>query len=376
MKKKTSVTSLFQLESTNISMLQFGALYFTLIISTIDIFFPYLVVQQAGRDGWVSVLVASLIMLPVSATVISLTLRFTRRSLIEYLQIILGRLPGRLIGLLYLFVILVVGATTVREFEEIMSIAFMQKTPTIVFGIMAICLTAYSVRSGFEVINRVNFIMLPVGLFFLTFVILSVLPHADIARYLPILENGLKQTVSGSLILVSQIAESYLLLSVLPFVTHPRKVIGAAFIGIPLLIGALLLGTVSIPVFGLETTSRQTMPALELARLIEFPGLPRLDILIMSGWVAGIILKVSILHYLLALLTAQWAGLKSYKPLSIPLGIIIVSMSTLMFSSTEELLMFLGSSYVYFLLTIEFAIPLILLVISWLRSVEEKETSS
>lgn len=376
MKKKTSVTPLFRLELGIISMLQFGALYLTLIISTIDIFIPYLIVQQAGRDGWVSVLAASLIMLPVSATIISLTLRFTRRSLIEYLQIILGRLPGRLIGLLYLFAILVVGAITLRELEEIMTLAFMTKTPQIVFGIIAICLSTYVVYSGFEVLNRVNGIVLPFGLFFLTFVIISVLPNADIANYLPILEKGFKQTVSGSLILVSQMAEGYLLLSALPFATQPRKIIGAAFIGIPLLIGALLLGTISIPVFGLESTLRLTMPALELARLIDFPGLPRLDILIMSGWIAGIILKVSVLHYLLALLTAQWTGLKSYKTLSIPLGVIIVSMSIILFSSTIELIMFLGSSYVYFLLTIEFVIPLILLIISWLRGVEEKETAS
>jgi len=82
------------------------------------------------------------------------------------------------------------------------------------------------------------------------------------------------------------------------------------------------------------------------------------------------------LHYLLAVLTAQWTGLGSYKPLIIPFGIIMIALSMLMFSNTEQLVQFTGSSFTYFLLTFEFSVPLIILIISWLRGVEEKDAAS
>lgn len=376
MKKKTGATPLFQLEPVYISMFQLTILYFTFIISTIDIFVPYLTVQRAGRDGWISVLIALLAMLPVTANALTLTLRFPRRSVIEYSQMVLGLWPGRLVGLLYLLIILVIGVTTARELAEIMSIAFLQRTPKIVFGLTAIGLTIYMVRSGLEVISRVNGILLLFGLFFLSFVSFSVWPRADFARYLPVLENGLKPPVYGSFILVANMAEGFFILSALPFVKQPHKVIGAATIVVPLLGGALLAGTVAIPVLGLESSMRLLMPALELSRIIEIPGLPRLDILIMTGWYAGIFVKLSVAHYVLTILSAQWAGLGSYKPLNIPFGVIIVSLSILMFSTTEQLVQFIGSSFTYLLLTFEFIVPLIILIISWLRGVEEKEKVS
>jgi len=375
MKNESETTPIFQLEPAYISMFQFSILYFTFIISTIDIFVPYLIVQRAGRDGWISVIAALFVMLPVAANAIALTLRFPRRSFIEYSQLILGPLPGRIVGFFYLFAILVLGATTARELGEIMKIAFFEKTPQIVFPFLTVFLTTYIVWNGFEVINRVNGIFLPIGLFFLVFVFSAVVPRADLTRYLPIMENGFKQAVSGSLILVAQMSEGLFLFSILPLLTQPRKVIKAALITIPLLNGSLLLGTISIAVFGLEPTMRLLIPALELSRVIEIPGLPRLDMFIMAGWYTGIFVKLSLIHYLLVLLTAQWAGLESYKPIIIPYGVIIVTLSILMFGSATELVQFIGSPFTYFLLTFEFAVPLILLVISLLRGVEEKKTA-
>lgn len=376
MKNKTGATSPFELEPGYVSVFQGTTVFITFIISTIDIFVPYLTVQRAGRDGWISVFLMLLLNLPLVATMLALIFRFPRRNIIEYSQLILGVWPGRLVGLLYLFFILMIGVVTAREFMEIMSIAFLRHTPNIVFGILIVALTAYTARSGLEVINRVNGILLPLGMFFLVFVGFTVLPRADLSRYLPILENGFKPPLNASLILLAQVAEGFMLSWTLPLTPQPGKIINTLAWALPVIGGALLLGTISIPVFGVEAVSRLTMPALELSRVIEVPGLPRSDILIMAGWYAGIYVKLSAIHYMLSLLSAQFAGLKSYKSLISPIGIIILSLSMLMFSNTEDLLRFIGGPYTYFLLTFEFALPFIMLIISWLRRVEEKEAAS
>ncbi|MCL6478659.1 MAG: spore germination protein [Peptococcaceae bacterium] len=373
MKKTTGATPLFQLEPSLISMFQWGILFFTFVISTIDIFPPHLTAQRAGRDSWISVLMAVLWSLPITATATALALRFPRRSLIEYSHMVLGLWPGRLAGLLYIFFILVFGAITVRELEEIMSITFFQQTPKIVFGAVTILLSTYLTWNGMETIGRVNGILMPIGIFFLILVGLSVFPRADLSNYLPVLENGLKPAVSGSLLLVAFLMEGLVLVSILPLTIQPVKVITATAVVLLALGSALLLGTISIPVLGLQVTARELMPALELSRLIEVPGFSRLDILIMAGWYTGIFVKISVLHYLLVVLTAQWAGLRNYRSLIAPFGVIIVALSFLLFSNTNELVHTIGGPLVYLFLFFEFVFPLIVLITSWLRGIEEKE---
>lgn len=372
MTKKTAMLPLFQLEPGYISMFQGAILYFTFVISTVDIFVPSITAGVAGRDSWISALFTVAASMPVALIIVSLALRFPKRSFIEYSQIILGVWPGRLVGLLYLLLILIIGVTTTRELEEIMSIAFFVHTPKIIFGITGVSLSAYLVRSGLEVLGRVNGILLPVGVFLLIFVAVAVLPMADMSQYLPILEHGYGPPARGTIILLAYLMEGFILIYALPLIRQPDKTPQTYAAILPILGLAMVAGTVSIPVFGLGTTSRLLMPAIELAREIQIPGLPRSDILVMLGWYAGILVRIAVAHYLLALLAAQWAGLKSYKPLVLPLGVILVALSNLMFKDTIEVVNFIGNALVYTLLVFELLIPLIILVISWVRGVEER----
>lgn len=367
MKNKAGATPIFQLEPARVSMFLSGILYYTFIISTVDIFIPHLIVLQAGRDGWLSVMIAMAEMLPGAGAAIVLTLRFPRQTLVEYCQLILGLWPGRLLCLVYVFFLLVLGATTLREFEEIMTISFMQATPPVVFGIVTVVLSSYIVSRGVEPIYRVNGIVLPIGFFFLLFVGLATLPRADVANYLPVLERGLGPPVLGSFLITASLMEGFIILSLLPFANNLQGVYKAAVIAIPALGASMLLGTTAIAVLGLEASKKILMPALEMSRLIEIPGIPRLDMLIMLGWFAGIFVKVSVIHYLLALLSAQLAGLKTYRPLIAPWGILMGVMSIYMYSNIGELVNFRGGANIYFLLTLEFVIPLVLLVIALVR---------
>lgn len=371
MKHKETATPLNRLEPARITILMGSIGFFTYIVSTVDIFVPYLVAKQAGRDGWISVIISMAEMGLAAAAAIALTLRFPRRTFIEYIQSIIGVWPGRLLGLLYIFYLLVIGATTLRQLEEIMTIAFLQLTPQVVFGAVTVILSSYAVSSGIETIFRANTIVLPAGVFFLLFVSLSVLPRADFAEFLPILEMGLGPPAMGSLLLFATLIEVFLLLSTIPLVDKPQKVIVASAIAIPAVIAALLLGTIAIPVFGEEGSRRLLMPALEMARLIEIPGLPRLDMLIMLGWFGGIFIKVSLIHYLLVLLSAQLACLSTYRPLIAPFGVLLASLSTFMFSNVIDLVDFIGSSYIFFLIAFGFVIPLFLLIVAWIRGVKD-----
>ncbi|MBO8137243.1 MAG: GerAB/ArcD/ProY family transporter [Desulfotomaculum sp.] len=81
----------FRLEAGKISARQLMFIIITFIISTADIFLPAIVAQQAGRDSWISVVVANAEAMVVAAVALSLGLRFPQLTLVGICQKVLGK---------------------------------------------------------------------------------------------------------------------------------------------------------------------------------------------------------------------------------------------------------------------------------------------
>jgi spore germination protein KB len=105
-----------------------------------------------------------------------------------------------------------------------------------------------------------------------------------------------------------------------------------------------------------------------MVRVIRLgPQRTYLDIVIAAIWVGGIFVKVALVYYAVALGLAQWLGLRNYRPLVVPVGILMVALSVMAYHGLSDLLytelkIFPGYSLSHALL-----IPLLLLVVAWLR---------
>lgn len=54
-----------------ISVLQFSFLLITIVLATADVFLSALVAQQAGRDSWISVIIGTIISIPLPWSLIT-----------------------------------------------------------------------------------------------------------------------------------------------------------------------------------------------------------------------------------------------------------------------------------------------------------------
>jgi len=93
------------IEKEVISGRQLLLLVFTFIISTATFYLPAYVTLHAGQDGWLSVIVGGTPGVLVVLIVTFLGLRYPEMTPIEYSQIILGKWPGKIIGLIFIFFI-------------------------------------------------------------------------------------------------------------------------------------------------------------------------------------------------------------------------------------------------------------------------------
>ncbi|MGR5984565.1 hypothetical protein ACUC2M_04945 [Bacillus cytotoxicus] len=60
-------------------------------------------------------------------------------------------------------------------------------------------------------------------------------------------------------------------------------------------------------------------------------------------WVLGAFIKISVFYYVLVLGTAQWLHLSDYRPIVFPLGFFVILIGVWAFSSGQEMTRFLGN---------------------------------
>jgi spore germination protein KB len=142
------------IEKGRISALQMWIMLYPTVIATDIITVPAISIKYAGRDLWLSTIWASLVGFLVVYVIDRLNKLYPGQTFIQYCEHILGVLPGKFLGLIYLFYFLFAEGIILREYAEFVNEAFLSHTPSfvIVGGLVFVC--ACAVRGGVEVIGR------------------------------------------------------------------------------------------------------------------------------------------------------------------------------------------------------------------------------
>lgn len=352
------------LEEGKISGSQFMWLLVTTVLPTGVLFVPAITIKEAGTSGWISGgVVATLWGLVIVKMATTLGERFSGQAMVHYAGTILGNIPGRMIGVFYIFIFTYVNAIIVREFGEFLVTAFMPETPIEVFNILLLVLAASAIRNGIEVIARMNQFIIALMFFLLTFVFVLVIGDADFGHLLPFLEGGLKPIILGSLTPMGWRGEVFLLLILMPYLNNYKEARIAGYKAVILL--GFILGIdiiTALAVFG-QQAANLVFPIHTLATYISIAGfLERVEAFVLALWVAGVTVKVAIWYYCATLITAQTFNLKDYKPVVIPLGIIQAVWSLTIYDNIREMVEFFSGAWISFSLFFQFIVPLSLLL--------------
>lgn len=360
------------LERGKISGIALALILINLVGATAVVALPAVTAKSALRDAWLTPVVSAFSGIFVILLVTALGRRFPGKSLIEYTQDILGSWPGKAVGLLYLFFFFNSSGVITREFGELLSATVMPRTPILIFNTVIVLLAAYSVRSGLEVLARLSELLLPWVITLYTVIILLGLQKADFSRLLPVLENGFAPVLLGSLTPLGWVGEVLLLGMILPYLSKPHNgrkigIWSVVSLGFLLVIDEIA----NITVFGREVT-RLKYPTFMIPSEILLGGFLRIDALFVILWTAGLLTKLAIFYYVTVLGTAQLLKLKDYKPIVLPVGVIITALSILSFQNAVEIPIHITKHFPAFAYFYEWLIPLFLLLIAIIRGVKPK----
>lgn len=356
------------LEKGKISGTQAFLLMISMILPTAVLTVPAITIKSARQDAWVSIIIAALAGLLIVWLTVNLSLRFPGKTLFEYAEEILGKVPGKFVGLLYIWWFLHMNALVIREYGTFLVTAVMPETPIIVFHIMVVAVAAYAVRCGLEVLGRANQLLIPITVLLAMVFILSV-PIMKISRVLPLFDASLPEIIKGAAVPTSWLGEIVTFSMIIPYLNKPKQ---ARRVGVLAILSVSFLLTASILeallIFGPNLTSAWIFPTFNAIRLISIANsLEQMEIIIVLTWVLGGFFKVGVFYYAAVLGSAQWLELRDYKPLVLPIGIILVALSILIHDNTSQLLDFLARVWPPYAVVFEAVIPLALLIMALAR---------
>lgn len=360
------------LEKGKISSVVLVFLLIDLVGATAVVFLPALTAKFAGRDAWLVPAISTIPGIFVILLITELGRRFPGKTIIEYLQIILGNWPGKAVAVLYIFFFIHTNGVIIREFGELITTMMMPRTPLLVLHTTFVLLAAYAVRSGLEVIGRLWEFTFPWVFILYVFLLLFSFQKAEFHRLLPVLENGFKPVLQGSITPSAWRGEVILLAMFLPYLAEPSK---GRRLGIwsVIVLGAILIAdaVLNTAIFG-PSTERQIFPSFIMIEEFIIGGFFRADVAIVIIWLVTMLIKIALFYYAAVLGTAQLLNMRDYRPITLPIGIILTALSILSIENSVDIPVYATAGYPPFAYLVEWVIPLAVLLIALVRGFKAK----
>ncbi|WP_274650796.1 GerAB/ArcD/ProY family transporter [Paenibacillus humicola] len=355
------------LEKGKISAAQMGIMMYPVVVSNADLMVPAMTAKEAARDLWMAPIIASLSGFILVYIIFQLSKLYPKQTIVEYAVLITGKIPGKIIGLLFLFYFAYNGGNILKQYGEFLVSIFLNRTPEVVIIGTMVLLCGFAVRGGVEVIGRTAQIFVPcVVILWITIIVLLV-PDFKVNNMFPMLERGIVPPLRGAILVQPWFTHFGLLAMLLPYVADRENGLKAGTRWLAAIMVTLtVLDLTALFIFG-AITATLSFPMMEATRYISIADfLEHLEAFVMTIWVAGTFVKISLFYYVLTIGSAQWLHLSDYRPVVWPLGFLLVVFG-MWAPGVSELAAWWTSTAPFFANTIHFVIPLLLLLLGLLR---------
>lgn len=357
------------MEKPQISQHQLRIITIGSITVTGHLLFVPIVFNIAGRDGWLTIPLALIVGLILAVTLSVLGASIPGQSIIEIYCSTIGKVMGKIVGLLYACYFALVISVTLGALMDFMTSAFMPGTPSFILGFTFLVLCAFAVFLGLESFLRANEFFFPFLVAAGVLISVVILPNKNYKFLLPIMEDGIGPILRGSVPLIALLAEMVVIGMIQPYLNKPAALRKSTIVAV-LVIGILFVGPLTGPIaiFGEESAMIRLYPTYEEIRQIQFAALGSLSPLAVLLWLLGSFGKISLFYYATSLSIAQVFGVSNYKKLIIPVGLIVLILTLVAFPNVRVIRRFLMNNYVYISISLGIVFPIVLLGIVQLKN--------
>ncbi|MFJ5769830.1 endospore germination permease [Psychrobacillus sp. NPDC093180] len=360
-----------------INSYQFLVLVTLFTIGTSILLGPSPLAAEAKQDAWIAALLGTGIGLLIVWLFTIIGFWFPDLTYIQLNEILFGKWIGKALSFLFICMMLLYTTTLLYHSGSFLTTHMIPNTPMVATNILMAAILIMAVRLGLETIARSAEIFFVVFFLLFFFLVIFISREIEFENLEPIFEGNIKTIAESSLILVIVSAVNAVsLLMIFPaFINEPKKAKKSFILGS--LIGGLVVSIITILcifVLGSDTTARQIYPSYGLAKRINIGDfVTRIEAFMAALWIIGLYTKMVLYFYASVYGLAQILNLKDYRPLTYPLGMIVVVLSLVIFPNVVYQQEFERITGLYFSVSIGLLIPLIMVVVYAIRKKQLKK---
>lgn len=336
--------------------------------------------REVGRDMWISGIISVFTVLPFVLLIIYIGQSFPSKTIIEYSQELMGRVLGKIVGLLLAVYFFIAASSSISMYIHHLSDFLLTGTPFLVIIMMHVSVICYLIWKGPEVIARVGVIAFKAAIIFYLMVFAASLSEIDIMRIKPFFDSGVVNVFKSSLQVDTFIGLSPLVVSMLLPMVHDRKsVFGAATSA--LIIGGFFFISyfiVELMVMGPEVVALMRIASMDFVRSIQITKyLHRFESFMVALWYWSIMIQAGVLSSCSLEAFMQTTGIKKKKKLSIIIfGLAMIVATYYMANNRVYFLNLREHVWKYFSLPIDFGVPLLVVLIFSVKKIRNYRVDS
>ncbi|MBP3038819.1 endospore germination permease [Bacillaceae bacterium Marseille-Q3522] len=286
--------------SESVTVLQISLLGITFITINTHVFITPSLIQTAGKDGWISVIIAFVIIMIWFFLLMSIHKRTSQHNLFMWLREKNHRNFFALLGAIVVFFLAIMGGVTLRETITWANLTFLPDTPKFIIAIFFGFACIYMAKSNLQTICTINLFLLLFIALLGFFVAIANDEYKNYGLLLPMFENGFLPVIKGVIYPISAMFELFLLILLQHRVQTRFRYYHFTILAV--ILTMLTLGTLTgaITEFGSTEAARQRFPSYEewgLASIGHF--IEHLNFLSIYQWLSGAFIRTTVFLYLI-----------------------------------------------------------------------------
>ena len=293
------------------------AMIVIMVLSGAGVFsLPRVLAETAGSNSLIMIFIGGAISVSTIFIIVSLNSRFPGKTLPDYSAEIIGKVPAKILVIIYAVYFVFFIGFEVRVISEIVKLFLLVDTPPEIIMLCMILTCTYAVRGGVECIGRTTELFFP--LLFIPFILILLpgLNDVDFSNLLPVFYGFQKKVFKAVPAMALSFAGYETLLYYIGFMKEPKKSFKYASIGVLFItITYVIITGLCISKFGIEWNKKMVWPVLGYVRSINLPGLfiERLDGVMLGIWILAIYTTMIILYFSLTFSMSKIFGTKDQK---------------------------------------------------------------
>lgn len=345
-----------------------GQLFFLIIQAQIGVgilSLPFAVHTTAKGDGWISTLLAGFVIQLWMFIILKLAQSYPEQNLFQLLRHLLGKFFGSIFIIFYILYFTAIAGLVTALQTGLINKWILSLTPFWIIYILIIIVAVYLATDNILMIARFFSLSTGVIVFFILLVA-TVYRDANLSYILPVGHGGWKNIFFAIKDVLLALTGFEIILVIYPLIQNPKGTLKTlTFANITTVSIYAFLVFTSLIIFSPQEMTLVPEPVLYMLKAISFEVIERLDLIFLSIWVIPMTNSFIIYLYQASKGLKELFHKESHAPF-VPIICVPIFISGF-FLQDKFLMEDIGEVFQYIIFSFAFFLPILLLMISWIK---------